>query len=491
MRRTRFWIGIAAVAAVAIGSVIAAAGVYVKDRDDFHRMQHDEAVRAARQMESVAGLSIAKLSSAAAFFEAERDLTGHEFGIIGRSLLSEGVLSAAAYIPRVPASERASYESAHGLEILERKPDQSLKRAGRRAEYFPLTYTTMVATPRRGFGYDVGADSHRRPYLLRARDSAAPVATSLVPLLLGGAGINVYKAIYRDGAPTATVAERRRALLGFVGGAFRVEDLAGTATAALPDNVEAQLWMGRKLVDGPGGELEDATTAPVHIADRTWLLAVKDPGGADLSLPLALGVLGIALAALLASLIVSWDRKERLRELERQASEDSLTGLDNRRRFEQNLAASMARSRRDSSTGALLVLDLDGFKRVNDSGGHPAGDRVLEGVAAVLRQRVRAGDSLARLGGDEFAVILPRCSPQEATLAAEALTREIREQRTDGDDQITVSVGIAMFGEDPRTSLTTLISEADTAMYAAKDAGGDNVRIFDPLAVREDATEGR
>jgi diguanylate cyclase (GGDEF)-like protein len=484
--RRRFWVGIVAVVLVAVGSVLAAVLVYLNDHDDFHQMQREEAVRAARQVEAVAGLSIGKLSSAAAFFEAERDLSAHEFSIIGRSLLAEGTLNGAGYIPRVDASQRARFERAHDLEILERAPDGSLGRAGRRGAYFPLTYVTSVATPRRGIGYDVGADPHRAPYLRRARDTGSAAATPLVPLLIGGLGINVYWPIYRDGASIGTPAERRRALLGFVAGGFRIGELAGIASAALPGNVAVQLRVDRELAAGPHGELADATTVPLHVADRTWLLTVKDPDDPSLGLPLALGVLGILLAALLASLIVGWARRERLQELERQASQDSLTGLANRRRFEDDLGASMARSRRDGSKGALLMLDLDHFKRVNDSGGHPAGDRVLEEVAAVLRRRVRAGDSLARLGGDEFAVILPRCSPQEATLAAEALAREVREHGAESEEKITASVGIAMFGDDPRTSLATLVSEADTAMYAAKDAGGDTVRVFDPAWVRGD-----
>ena len=86
----------------------------------------------------------------------------------------------------------------------------------------------------------------------------------------------------------------------------------------------------------------------MRIADRTWTLVVKDPGGPGISLPIALAVLGISLAALLASLILAWGRTERMQELERQASQDSLTGLSNRRRFEEDLAAAMARSRRDA-----------------------------------------------------------------------------------------------------------------------------------------------
>ncbi len=179
-----------------------------------------------------------------------------------------------------------------------------------------------------------------------------------------------------------------------------------------------------------------------------------------------------------------------MRELERQASEDALTGLDNRRRFEKDLATSMARSQRDRTTGALLILDIDDFKRVNDSRGHPAGDRLIQEVAEVLRRRTRRSDTLARLGGDEFAVILPRCSREEAQIAGEAIAREVREYRSgEGAEPVTVSVGVAMFGDDPRTSAATVFSEADTAMYAAKDEGRDGVRVFDPVSVREEAPE--
>jgi diguanylate cyclase (GGDEF)-like protein len=173
-----------------------------------------------------------------------------------------------------------------------------------------------------------------------------------------------------------------------------------------------------------------------------------------------------------------------MRELERQASQDALTGLGNRRRFEEDLAAALARSRRDGSTGALLMLDLDRFKQVNDSHGHPAGDRVIREVAETLRRRTRASDSLARLGGDEFAVILPRCSSQEALIAAEAIADEIRCHRSeDGRGPLTVSIGIALFGEDTKASVATVVSDADAAMYAAKDEGRDRVRVFEPAAV--------
>ena len=101
-----------------------------------------------------------------------------------------------------------------------------------------------------------------------------------MPLLVGGTGINVYRPVYRDGAPTATVAERRDALIGFAAGAFRVNDLAAAAIAALPDDVDVQLRRATATrSSGPTGLLDDSARAPVQIADRTWLLVVRDPDG--------------------------------------------------------------------------------------------------------------------------------------------------------------------------------------------------------------------
>jgi diguanylate cyclase (GGDEF)-like protein len=489
--RRRFWAGIAAVILVAVGSVLAAVVVYLDDHDDFRRMQREEATRAAHQMEAVAELSVDQLTSAAAFFKAEDDLSRHEFQVYGRSLISQGALAGAVYVPRVPASKREQYERTHGIAILERTGPLSFRPSRPRPSYFPITYVASEQEQRRrALGYDLGQDPERARYLARARDTGIAVSSPVIPLLIGGTGINVFHAVYRDGAPVGTRAQRRRALIGFAAGSFRIDDLAAAATEAVPADTELQLQMDGETTFGSTDSLDDATSVPLRIADRTWVLAVESPGGPDLSLPIALAVLGISLAALLASLILAWSRSERMQELEREASQDSLTGLKNRRHFEEELAAAMARSRRHGSTGALLMLDIDEFKRVNDSRGHPAGDRLIKGIAEVLRRRTRASDALARLGGDEFAVVLPRCTREEARQAAEAIAREVRDRCSEeAAVPVTVSIGVAMFGDDPRTSVATVVSEADTAMYAAKDEGRGAVRIFDPQAVRENASE--
>src|ERR1700733_9584491 len=467
--RLRFWIVLAAALLIAAGSVAAALIVSADDSADFHASQRDEAIRAAHQAESVAGLSVGQLSSPAAFFQAENTFSEHEFNVVARPLLEQGALSGTAFIQRLPNSERAAFERRHGVPIFEPGP-KGPRKARPPPVYFPIVYAVSSLGSISPVGYDLGADPSRAPFLRRARDRGKPVATPPVKLLIGGIGINVYRPVYRDGAPTATVAQRRAALIGFAAGAFRVGDLARAAISTVPHAVDVQLRIDRNDGGGYQGKLEDAADAPIHIADRTWLLVVRDPNRPDISLPL----------------LLVWSRNERMRELEREADQDPLTGLKNRRRFEEDLKMAVARGRREGTTGAVLMLDLDHFKQVNDTHGHPAGDQLIREVADVLRERSRESDVLARLGGDEFAVVLPRCSLAEAHVVGEAIATAIRAHQPaqEGVEPLTASVGVAMFGDHPRTSIASVISEADTAMYAAKDDGRDGVRVFDSVALR-------
>ena len=154
--------------------------------------------------------------------------------------------------------------------------------------------------------------------------------------------------------------------------------------------------------------------------------------------------------------------------LRHMAEHDALTGLFNRRRFEQELDRHIAHGRRYGMDGALLLLDLDDFKRVNDDFGHRAGDRVLTAVAVVLNHRLRESDVVARFGGDEFAVLMPVGGADEAAelagLLAEAICREVPSPA----GPLYASVGIALFTES--TTPDEILSEADDAMYADKRA---------------------
>ncbi|HXE46151.1 MAG TPA: GGDEF domain-containing protein [Conexibacter sp.] len=167
-------------------------------------------------------------------------------------------------------------------------------------------------------------------------------------------------------------------------------------------------------------------------------------------------------------------------ELRHLADHDPLTGLPNRRRFEQELARQLAHVRRYGPEGALLVLDLDCFKPVNDSLGHAAGDRLLTRVAAVLRERLRATDLIARLGGDEFAVLLPRVDRAGATVVARSLVETVRGAvPAAAAGAVTISVGVLAFGGDaPASTPESALAAADLAMYDAKAAGGDGFAFY-------------
>jgi diguanylate cyclase (GGDEF)-like protein/PAS domain S-box-containing protein len=164
------------------------------------------------------------------------------------------------------------------------------------------------------------------------------------------------------------------------------------------------------------------------------------------------------------------------------ASHDALTGLLNRREFEQRLRAIV--EHRDSEQGqhAVLYLDLDQFKVVNDTSGHAAGDELLRQVGALLRPRLREGDVLARLGGDEFGVLLPHCPPAPALRIAEALRRAIIDFRFAWKNRsftIGVSIGLVNLADGPHT-LASVLSAADAACYLAKDKGRNRVQVYRP-----------
>lgn len=475
--RLRFWLGYAVVAAIALGSLAIAQLVRDREADNFEQMQDAEATRSARQAEAVARLSVGQLASATAFYQAVDQLTRHKFEVMADSLLNAGALSGTGLVLSVPDSRRDRFERAHGYPIVERT-GLGFRRAPTNPHYYPLAFGASDSGLEPPLGYDLGADAVRSPYVLRARDSGKPAASRVMRLPIGGTGINVFRPVYRDGAPTATEAQRRAALTGFAIGSFNVPDLTTAATAALPDEVDVQLIEGGRTIAGPSLARDEAAAAPLRIADRTWLLVVRDPSRPGVGLPVLIAIVGISLAALLGALVLVWSRTERMQELLLQASHDPLTGLKNRRRFGEDLRTELARSRREKTVGAVLMLDLDNFKQVNDTLGHAVGDRVIAGIAGVLSARMRATDVVARLGGDEFAIALPHCELGEAEDIADAIATAIRLHVLPGEaaPPITASIGIGTFGPES-DGYDAVLSAADGAMYEAKRAGRDSIRV--------------
>ena len=174
------------------------------------------------------------------------------------------------------------------------------------------------------------------------------------------------------------------------------------------------------------------------------------------------------------------ERKEMAARLEFLLDHDFLTGLYNRRRFEQELAREVERAARYRAKGAVLVIDLDNFKDVNDAFGHKAGDDLLKGVAGALRHRMRLTDVLARVGGDEFATLLPEADADQAQLVADGVVTTLRRHVAvlgEHSIRVTASVGVALFDG---LSAAEVLACADLSMFEAKEAGRDQVVMYRP-----------
>jgi diguanylate cyclase (GGDEF)-like protein/PAS domain S-box-containing protein len=169
------------------------------------------------------------------------------------------------------------------------------------------------------------------------------------------------------------------------------------------------------------------------------------------------------------------------RALSYQASHDVLTGLINRREFDNQLAAVLLSAQQHQGPHALLYVDLDQFKVVNDTCGHSAGDRLLRDVTGLLQAHVRSADTIARLGGDEFGILVRGCTAEQGARIADNIRQAIRDYRFTWEQNTTgigASIGVVEITSDSQ-SASSLLSAADIACYAAKDSGRNRVHVYD------------
>jgi diguanylate cyclase (GGDEF)-like protein len=162
---------------------------------------------------------------------------------------------------------------------------------------------------------------------------------------------------------------------------------------------------------------------------------------------------------------------------------DDLTGVGNRRHLLQRLTEECARSERSGEPFALLVIDLDGFKAINDTHGHAAGDACLQHFTLMAQTRLRPGDMLARTGGDEFCIVLPSSTLREGAMIARRvieICREDAEGCAGADIPIAVSIGVAQWTREMSAFPDRLIAAADHALYAAKNGGKNRHAVYNP-----------
>ncbi|MGC9097857.1 MAG: GGDEF domain-containing protein [Dictyoglomus sp.] len=161
------------------------------------------------------------------------------------------------------------------------------------------------------------------------------------------------------------------------------------------------------------------------------------------------------------------------KKLEELSIKDDLTGLYNRRKMDQELEKCLYIWERYNRPFSIIIIDIDDFKKINDTYGHLIGDMVLEKISKIIRENIRKSDIASRWGGEEFLILLPETNLQNATLVAEAFRRKIEEANFGIDEKITVSVGVANI--ENNESIDSLIQRADKNLYKAKEYGKNKV----------------
>jgi diguanylate cyclase (GGDEF)-like protein len=289
--------------------------------------------------------------------------------------------------------------------------------------------------------------------------------------------------------PDAPVADRRRYFAGWATGQFRTGDFLNAAMKpwaeqpfmgvelydeAVPDGGPLASWPTGFQARGPNVQRERFS-----FGGRTFALRFAPlPGSPVLTdrtmpAPVVL-VVGVALSVLFGAMLWLLAQVGALyREVGRLARTDSLTGVPNRRAWDEELPRELARAARSGQPVCVALLDLDHFKQYNDRHGHQAGDRFLKEAAAAWQAVVRKTDMVTRYGGEEFAILLPDCDLEDAMEIADRL----RTAQPEG----TCSLGIAQW--DGREDGSALVARADRALYAAKEAGRDRIHADTATAV--------
>ncbi len=510
-------------AAIGIAVTASATGVIVaRDDNDAERQFHVVAENHFMVLQTGVNGYVSRLEAVRALFDSSvESIRRKEFESFARPLLRENAaIATLSWVPRVLKSERAQHERQGVLDGL---PDYHIKDMARgggamtvapeRSVYYPIFYATVPKTSPL-YGLDLRSEADTLAELDHSRD-ADRLGFSPVPTLVstGGTqgGFLFSLPIYKRGSLHDSIESRRQNLAGFVHGSIIT---AKMVSSIITDNKTPKGLDLFFYQPGGGGQampqylhrsrLRTSALEPMSraaaVTGRFWsrdleadgqpwltMVARPMPGGPLIAhherawIVLAFGF--ILTAAVVTYIRSSRNHSSRMMRVNKKVSDlaqtDPVTSLANRRAFVDRLRTAIAACRRGAKPIAVLYFDLDHFKDVNDTLGHPIGDELLRQVAARIKRVVRANDVFARFGGDEFAILQSDISDHgdAGTLAAKIGQLIAQPYAIEGNEiHVSASIGIAIYSSDAGRPDEMMI-QADLALYRAKEDGRNCYRF--------------
>lgn len=478
---------------------------------EFERFAHVQSQHVQRLLEHSTQLLLAYRG----FFSATGAVDRQQFERFSREVLATYPEAFAIHwASRIAEQDRGRFESEIApfqearVGIFDVSADAKVPlRAPGRGLYYPIKYSEPLDRNRRV----IGLDTLERPYNQDVTRASAQLGvqrvTSVFPLMQdpdGPLAVAVYQPVYRMGTPLDTPEQRWGALDGYLILMLRPSLLLSEMSFGQA-KVDVRLYemQGEKAVaiyPRDASLLAPSAGVVRHVLDvpgRQWIVEFVVPEeGAGLTTSIQPFLLMLSLLALTLVLLFYLDRSYRSaialkkvngelvyrqRELDDLAHYDTLTGLPNRLLLCERMRQALTARNRQGDRLAVCVIDLDGFKDVNDHFGHQAGDVVLQVVAQRIEDVVRSSDTVARLGGDEFVVLLAGVGREIVLVEVMSRMVERISRPIDlgiGGQVVAVSASIGISFVGPASDVDSLIREADIAMYDAKGAGKGCYRVF-------------